>query len=298
MNKDIMIGMFLTLLGGTLWGLSGTCAQFIQQERGISPEWLVTVRLFVAGIITFLWSFWKKRITIFKVLHNPIDTWRLTVFGLLGMALCQYSYFRSIYYAGAGIATVLQYLAPVMIIIYMVLRYHKKPSLAEVISVGLATSGTILIALKGEATLATVDERVLFWGLLSAVAVAVYSMQPVEILRKYGTGPVVGFGMIIGSIGTFLLWRPMSPGGFWDFWTYMAFLGIVILGTVVSFNAYLEGVRRIGAVQGAILSSIEPISAALIGWALLGNNFTGSDIVGFTMILSTIFILAKNKQHS
>lgn len=73
------------------------------------------------------------------------------------------------------------------------------------------------------------------------------------------------------------------------------FFNVVVLGTIISFNAYLEGVRRIGAVKGSVLSSVEPISAALLGWALLGSEFLTTDIIGFVLILSTIFILAREK---
>ena len=48
----------------------------------------------------------------------------------------------------------------------------------------------------------------------------------------------------------------------------------------------LEGVRRIGAIQGSILSSLEPISAALFGWALLGNEFTLVGIFGMFCIIA------------
>ncbi|MDY4746962.1 DMT family transporter, partial [Veillonella caviae] len=65
----------------------------------------------------------------------------------------------------------------------------------------------------------------------------------------------------------------------------------------VSFNVYIEGVRRIGAVQGSILSSLEPISAALFGWALLGNEFTLLGILGMILILTTVFIIAYEKQR-
>ena len=55
--------------------------------------------------------------------------------------------------------------------------------------------------------------------------------------------------------------------------------------------------RRIGAVQGSILSSLEPISAALFGWALLGNEFTLLGIFGMILILTTVFIIAYEKQR-
>ena len=296
MDRNTLIGIVLTLLGGILWGFSGICAQFIQQQRGITPEWLLVVRLLSAGIVTVLYVFFRMRGTMFRIFKSPKDTVKLLVFGILGMALCQYSYFRSIFYAGAGIATVLQYLAPAMIIIYMSVVHRVKPSWGEGISVLLATVGTALIALHGDFSKLNINEAVLFWGLLSAVAVAIYSVQPVQILRTYGTGPVVGLAMMAGGILAYGVWPLHEVPGTWDMWTFGALFGIVILGTVVSFNAYLEGVRRIGAVRGSVLSSIEPISAALLGWLVLGNTFVTSDMIGFVMILSTIFILANEKK--
>ena len=204
-------------------------------------------------------------------------------------------YFRSIYYAGAGIATVLQYLAPIIIVLYMAIRYLKLPTWGETISIVLATIGTAMIALQGKLSLAGIDEKVLFWGLLSAVAVAIYSVQPVSLLRRYGTGPIVGFAMLFSGIIITPWAKPFDVPGEWDMWTYIAFFNVVVLGTIISFNAYLEGVRRIGAVKGSVLSSVEPISAALLGWALLGSEFLTTDIIGFVLILSTIFILAREK---
>ena len=71
---------------------------------------------------------------------------------------------------------------------------------------------------------------------------------------------------------------------------------VVFLGTIVSFNAYLEGVKRIGAVPGSILSSIEPISAAFFGWALLGNQFSALGLIGMAMIIATVIIIALEKR--
>ncbi len=71
---------------------------------------------------------------------------------------------------------------------------------------------------------------------------------------------------------------------------------VVFLGTIVSFNAYLEGVKRIGAVPGSILSSIEPISAAFFGWALLDNQFSLLGLIGMAMIIATVIIIALEKR--
>ena len=80
--------------------------------------------------------------------------------------------------------------------------------------------------------------------------------------------------MFISGILACIVFRQVASEVIWDGMTWVGLFTIIILGTVVSFNAYIEGVRRIGAIQGSILSSLEPISAAIFGWALLGNGFT------------------------
>ena len=57
MNKNQIIGMALTIMGGTLWGLSGTAVQFLETERHINVEWLISIRLIAAGLFTVIYAF-------------------------------------------------------------------------------------------------------------------------------------------------------------------------------------------------------------------------------------------------
>ena len=298
MNSYILKGMLYIIVGAVLWGFSGMCSQFVQQERNMPAEWVVAMRLTLAGAITVLAAFWQGRVSIFKVFTHRKDTIRLIIFGILGMWLCQYTYFKAIAYAGAGIATVLQYVGPALIILYVSLRRMALPRFAEAVSVILATIGTAIIALQGEWNLAALDDTLLFWGLTSAVAVGIYTVQPVPLLKKYGTAPIVGFGMLIGGVFAWIVTQPSAEGIVWDLWAHGGFWSIIIFGTVVSFNAYLEGVRRVGAITGSILSSIEPISAAVLAWLVLGNEFSQWDMMGMTLIIITIFLLAWDKRRA
>ena len=298
MNSYILKGMLYIVIGAVLWGFSGMCSQFVQQERNMPAEWVVAMRLTLAGAITVLAAFWQGRASIFKVFTHTKDTIRLITFGILGMWLCQYTYFKAIAYAGAGIATVLQYVGPALIILYISITRLTLPRGAEVVSVVLATVGTAIIALQGEWNLAALDDTLLFWGLTSAVAVGIYTVQPVPLLKKYGTAPIVGFGMLIGGVFAWIVTQPSAEGIVWDLWAHGGFWSIIIFGTVVSFNAYLEGVRRVGAVTGSILSSIEPISAAVLAWLVLGNQFSQWDMIGMTLIIVTIFLLAWDKRRA
>lgn len=297
MNSYILKGMLYIVVGAVLWGFSGMCSQFVQQERNMPAEWVVAMRLTLAGAITVFAAFWQGRVSIFKVFTHTKDTIRLIIFGILGMWLCQYTYFKAIAYAGAGIATVLQYVGPALIILYVSLRRMALPRFAEAVSVILATIGTAIIALQGEWNLAALDDTLLFWGLTSAVAVGIYTVQPVPLLKKYGTAPIVGFGMLIGGVFAWIVTQPSAEGIVWDLWAHGGFWSIIIFGTVVSFNAYLEGVRRVGAITGSILSSIEPISAAVLAWLVLGNEFSQWDMMGMALIIVTIFLLAWDKRR-
>ena len=296
MKRYEIIGIILTLLGATLWGVSGTSVQFVGNFRNMNLEWLLTMRLITAGLLTVLYGWIRQGSAIFNVFRNWRDTLGLVIFGVFGMALCQYTYFRSIVIAGAGIATVLQYLAPSMIIIYLLVRYGKRPSTGEIISVILALAGTICLMGNNGFSFESFRSDVLFWGLLSAVGVAVYSVSPVRLLATYGTIPIVGFGMLLGGLVAAVLFQQPHSYATWDVWTVVGCFNVVFLGTIVSFNAYLEGVKRIGAVSGSILSSIEPISAAFFGWALLGNQFNWVGILGMAMIIATVIIIALEKR--
>ena len=296
MKRYEIIGIILTLLGATLWGVSGTSVQFVGNFRNMNLEWLLTMRLITAGLLTVLYGWIRQGSAIFNVFRNWRDTLGLVIFGVFGMALCQYTYFRSIVIAGAGIATVLQYLAPSMIIIYLLMRYGKRPSTGEIISVILALVGTICLMGNNGFSFESFRSDVLFWGLLSAVGVAVYSVSPVRLLATYGTIPIVGFGMLLSGLVAAALFQQPHSYATWDVWTVVGCFNVVFLGTIVSFNAYLEGVKRIGAVSGSILSSIEPISAAFFGWALLGNQFNWVGILGMAMIIVTVIIIALEKR--
>lgn len=297
MEEKQWIGMGLAIMGALFWGLSGTSVQFLESAKYLNVEWLLEVRLLVAGILTIMIAYMQDGKRIFDIFKNVKDFGKLLIFGILGIALAQYTYFRAIAISGVGVATVLQYVAPTMIIIYLFLRYFKKPSIPELFCIVLAMVGTVCIVMQEGLDISSFNGEAMFWGLVSAASICVYTLQPIELLKKYGTTSIVGFAMFICGILSLAMFQQIDSEAIWDGMTWLGLFTIIILGTVVSFNAYIEGVRRIGAVQGSILSSLEPISAAIFGWALLGNGFTLVGIFGMFCIIATVFIIAWDRQR-
>ena len=120
-------------------------------------------------------------------------------------------------------------------------------------------------------------------------------MQPVELLNRYGAAPVTGWGMLVGGIVLGLLFRPWSVSVQADVPMLLALTAIVLIGTVIAFTAYLEGVRCVGPKKGSLFASIEPVSATIFSVVWMKVSFGWIDLLGFACILSTIFLLAMDK---
>ena len=181
MDRRAMRGALLTMLGGVLWGFSGTCGQFLLQKKGLTSDFLVPVRLLSAGAILLLICMLRKRGRVFDILRR--DAKAIAAFAVFGMSMCQYTYFSAIAASNAGTATVLQYTGPVLILVYLSLRGRRLPRTAELLAIALALLGTFLLATHGQPGSMVLSGRALFWGLLSAVALAIYTVQPGRLLR-------------------------------------------------------------------------------------------------------------------
>jgi len=164
--------------------------------------------------------------------------------------------------------------------------------------VGLAVLGTFLLATHGDPGSMVLSPEALAWGLLSAVSLVVYTVQPVRLLETYGSPIVTGWGMFIGGVALMALFRPWQM----DVTVDLAAVGvlgvIVLLGTVTAFTVYLEGVRLVGPKKGSLYASVEPVSATVWSVLLMGVSFSWVDLLGFACILSTIFLLALDKKES
>lgn len=295
MNKKFAAqGVLLTLGGGTLWGFSGTCGQFLMQTKGLTSNWLVPIRLLTAGFLLLLLCYLKEGPKIFNVWKQ--DRAGILVFGIFGMSMCQYTYFSAISASNAGTATVLQYIGPVIILVYLSLRRRKLPTPTELTAIILAMLGTFFLATHGNPGAMALSEKALFWGLLSAIALAVYTVQPGPLLEKYGSGVVTAWGMLIGGIMLCVVFRPWTIPVQVDGSVFAGMTAVIVLGTVVAFSFYMEGIRQVGPKKGSLYASVEPVSATVFSVVWMQTAFGWMDFIGFLCIISTIFLLAIDRK--
>ncbi|MFE8697230.1 DMT family transporter [Cytobacillus sp. FJAT-53684] len=293
-------GIAMVLIGAVLWGISGTVAQYLFQYNGLSPEWLVVVRLLVSGTILLCLASLKGNQRIWDIWKDKKDVSSLVLFSIFGMLAVQYTFFAAINHSNAATATVLQYLAPAMISCFLAIRVKRLPTIKEFFAVVLALLGTFLLVTKGSMSSLSISGIALFWGLTSAVALAYYTLQPLRLLAKWGSAIVIGWGMLIGGTSFSFIHPPWKFVGQWSFNAFFAVLFIIIFGTLIAFYCYLESLKYISASETSILASVEPLSAAFLSIVWLHVSFGLEEWLGTLCIISTIIILSfvKNKEDS
>ncbi|WP_025716834.1 DMT family transporter [Paenibacillus sp. 1-18] len=299
MNKSARrTGLFLVITGAIFWGVSGTVAKKLFQQ--IDVNWLVTVRLLMAGVLLLAVQFLvKERSQIWAVWKNKRTAFQLIVYGLVGMLAVQYTYMASIQSGNAAVATLLQYLAPVMIIIYLVLRRHIVFTRKDLSAIFLALVGCFFLLTNGSISQLSVPKIAIVWGILSAIALAFYTLYAIPLLKQYGSLVIVGWAMVIGGLGLSLIHPPwqidfktLTP----ETYLYLAF--VIIFGTMIAFWFYIESLQSLSPKETSFLSSLEPLAAVLTTVFWLKEPFGFFQWMGVLCIIGLILLLAFNKKPS
>ena len=293
MPSTTLKGFILAITAAVLWGVSGTFAQFLFQQRGVNVEWLITIRMLSTGIMLLLFARLGQKADLTSIWRNKKDAVQLALFSITGMLAVQYTYFAAIKHSNAATATVLQYAGPVIIAVYLAFKYKRIPRPIEFLAIALAVLGTFLLVTHGDIQTLSISGLAFFFGIASAFALAVYTLQPIPLLTKYKSSLVIGWGMFVGGLVFCLVRAPWEVEGIWDLQAYLSTAFIIVFGTLIPFYAYLTAVKIIGGQKTSLLASAEPLSATILAVVWLNVSFSAMDWLGSLCIISTIFLLSR-----
>ena len=294
-QKTFFLGAALAFIPGVLWGLSGVFGQHLFQTYEISAEWLVTVRLLISGVLMVSWSMLRIGFDTFTVFRHKADVIKLLIFAIFGVMAVQLTYFVAIDKSNAPTSTILQYLFPVLIVIFSAVRSQKAPSKKEALAVLLALIGTFLLVTHGNPSTLHITVSALMWGLSSALAMAFYTVYPGALQARYTSPVVVGWGMLLGGLAL----NCYHP--FWAFEGYVDTMAVLMIGFIVlfatflSFYLYLVSVTIIGATYASLFACVEPLASAFFSVIGLNLQFNTMDWIGAALILTTMLLLSWKK---
>ncbi len=295
-------GTILTLVAGFSWGISGISGQYLM-ANGVHVNLLTSLRLLIAGLFLTVLAYFQDKKTLKILLTSKKNLLGIVFFALFGLVLNQYAYLSAIRYTNAGTATVLQYATPVLVLINACLRNRVLPSWTEVVAIVLAIGGVFMMATHGNLSELAITPAGLFWGILSAFTYAAYLLLPAQLIRTYGSLPVISLSMLLGG----LLFPLFSQAWNYSFdmtgTNLLALFGIVGIGTIFAYTVFLHGVSIIGPIKGSLLASVEPVASVLLTVLVMGTQFYPTDFVGMVLIIAAVLLislrdlLASQKAH-
>ncbi|MFS9137125.1 DMT family transporter [Streptococcus parasanguinis] len=286
-----MKGTLMTLIAGIAWGLSGACGQYLM-AHGFTAIGLTTIRLVFSGAVLLLLAYLADQEKVKAFLTDRSSYIPLLLFAFLGLLMTQLTYLEAIDATNAGTATVLQYLCPIGVLAYSCVKDRVAPTVSEIFSMILAIAGTFLIATHGQLNQLAITPKGLAWGLISAFAYALYIILPIQLIQKWGSMLVIGVGMTIPGILMLPFSGLLSSSGNYRLDTWMALFGLVVIGTIFAYTAFLKGTSLVGAVKGSLLASFEPVSAVFFAFVIMKEHFFMVDVIGMAMILLAVLLIS------
>lgn len=223
---------------------------------------------------------------------SPRQIFYALLVGAIGLAGSNYFYYYAIATTTVGVAIVIQYLAPVWVLLYMLLRRKQRATSARIFGVLLAVIGIMLaIGLLGAA-----PARIRVLGYLAAVAAglcfAFYNVLSSHLVERLS--PVTT--MIYAVLGASILWAFIDPP-----WTlahtpftaaqWLFLIGFAILSMLLPFLLYLMGLRRLDPTSAIVTSCLEPVFAILLAAAFVGEHVSWQQILGISLVLSATVLI-------
>ena len=289
----------LVTMAAVLFSVNGIVAKWIM-EAGLSPWRLTEIRATGAGVIVALYLAATGRIRELAIRKSDIPT--LLIFGTFGIAAVQSLYFFSILHLHVSIAIIIQFTAPIWIVLY--LRIFRKQAIAPLMWLGLGSAfvGLLFLAqiwqgltLNGPGLIASFGDAfsLVIYFLLGRKLSARYSGEAMAvwgfgitalifaIAKPWWSYPTSIFSQQVNLNGKFA--GHHAPG-----WLLIAF--VIFFGTVIPYTSVLIGVKHLSPQVTAIIGMLEPVLAGAWGWIFLYEKLDTLQLIGAIIVLAGIYI--------
>ncbi|OEJ27961.1 hypothetical protein AR457_29300 [Streptomyces agglomeratus] len=286
-------GLGLALLSAFAFGGSGVAAKPLI-EAGLDPLHVVWLRVAGAALV-MLPVAWRHRDLLRR---KPA---LLAGFGLLAVAGVQAFYFASLSRIPVGVALLIEYLAPALVLGWVRFVQRRPVTRAAAVGVVLAVGGLACVVEVWAGL--TIDVL----GLLFALAAACCQVGYFVLSDQGSAGEdapdplgVIAYGLLVGAVVLTVVARPW--GMEWSLLTGNADMGgtavpaalllgwIVLIATVVAYVTGVVSVRRLSPQVAGVVACLEAVIATVLAWVLLREHLSAPQIIGGVVVLVGAFI--------
>ncbi len=293
MRHPARLGFLAVSAAAVLWAFGGTFARKLI-DSGASPLEVTEGRAWIAFVVLGAFTFLRNRSRPPRAERDNAPGWIVILFGL-SIAAANYFYYSSVASLPVAVAIVIQYTAPGLVVLWIAFVARRAPSTRIIASLGAALVGVALLAelpsvISGSGT--SLAGRGVAAAIASAFAFASYILTGERVERAAGPEGALVRGFGVASV----LWIVVQavrgrPDTLLD---GSLIPGVIILGivaTVIPFSLFLWGLARIGPSRAGIVSTLEPLSAAVIAYLWLNQSLGGVQIAGAALVVIGIAVV-------
>lgn len=283
-------GILIALASALMFALSGPFAKSLM-ESGWSPGAAVLVRIAGAAVVLLVPTLVLMRGRWSTLRHNGGV---VGLYGVVAIAGAQVGFFNAVSYMSVGVALLIEYLAPVLLVLLVWARTRRRPGLLTIGGTIVAVIGMVLVLdLTGEQT---VHPLGVAWALLAAVSLATYFVLGTRVSDDLPPLLLAGGGLLVGTVVVALSGViGLLPLTFST--TDVAMLGVemswlvpllvlVLVSTVAAYVTGIMATSRLGTRIASFVGLSEVVFAVLASWLLL------AELPGLLQLLGGLGILA------
>lgn len=275
------------LIGAILWGTTGTAQSYLPES--VHPLTVGALRLAGGGLILLFFAIAMRRVNFGEW------PWRATLIAAVAMALFQPFFFGSVRLTGVAVGTVTGIgSAPVFagLIEWVILR--RRPSRRWAMATVLAVAGCALLLLTGDDV--SVNPTGVLLALGAGLTFAVYSMTSKIVLEFANPAAAVGVVFTISALllSPFLFIYPLD--GLRSQEGISVIVYIAVAATAVAYLLYSSGLKELPAATAVTLALAEPLTAAILGVAIVGEELNFFAWMGVGLLLAGLIVLTFGKR--
>ncbi len=288
-------GYFFIIGATTFWGISATIAKFLFIQH-VDTLILVQMRITISCVllVTYFLIF-KRHLLIVKIK----DLYKFALLGIIGIAGSNFTYYFTIAATNVATAILLQYLAPLLVLLYAVVSREEKVTSTKVIAGTVSLAGCYLAVAGKDFSIITINHLGLLTGLASAFCWSFTNIWLKRLLKQYNVWTCLVYAFISGV----LFWIIINPpskiiDAHYSLETWEMFFGFAVISILIPHSLYFSGMRYLTASRGIITATFEPIVAIASAFFIVNELLTPVQIVGAILVITAIAILQMKQEES
>ena len=279
-------GLAYIIIGSILWGLNGPILDWVFAQTNMTIAFVVSIRLFLSGVLLLLFLICIKT-DIFSIFKKRSSILQIALFSIIGVLGLQYTFIGALEASNSILATLFQFSAPIIIVLYTSLINKCIPPRRQIIGIIGTLFGLFLLLTNGSLNNLVVTGKALLFGVGLGLTYVFYTLYPSKLMKEWGIMVILGWSMLFGGLVTGIFAHVWTSNE-WHYlqdWNVSIFLIITIVFSTVAYAFFLNSLKFISAVETSILSSIEPLTVMLVSVLWLGTALAPIQLIGAILML-------------